>query len=240
MTIPNAFLSYAADILADTDRGVTGSVAVGKTIAYAARDGINLPHLSVSSAPNKRTALFENLSALPPESQFRVILELCDREEVTHPDVRSLKIQLLTKYRDLNDEGSSPEADVRLIEETRHWLQDFPTAMKLYEEALLKIAHKEFHRNALDDLRSAIEQLLKELLGNDKSLEKQLAEVGSRLKQAGGSPELSNMFHKLLDYYGSYQNTYVKHNDAVNQLEVEFIFELTSTFMKHLVRSLAH
>ncbi len=44
------------------------------------------------------------------------------------------------------------------------------------------------------------------------------------------------MFVKLVDYYTKYQNSYVKHNDAVIEEEVEFIFELTSSFMKHLVR----
>jgi hypothetical protein len=44
------------------------------------------------------------------------------------------------------------------------------------------------------------------------------------------------MFMKLVDYYTKYQNSYVKHDDAVIEEEVEFIFELTSSFMKHLVR----
>jgi hypothetical protein len=39
-----------------------------------------------------------------------------------------------------------------------------------------------------------------------------------------------------LDYYSKYQNTYVKHNDAVIEEEIEFIFEITASFMKHLVR----
>jgi hypothetical protein len=37
-------------------------------------------------------------------------------------------------------------------------------------------------------------------------------------------------------YYSKYQNTFVKHNDAVVEEEVEFIFEMTSSFMKHLVK----
>ena len=41
---------------------------------------------------------------------------------------------------------------------------------------------------------------------------------------------------KLIDYYSKYQNTYVKHDDAVIEPEIEIIFEITSSFMKHLVR----
>ena len=44
------------------------------------------------------------------------------------------------------------------------------------------------------------------------------------------------MFVKLVDYYTKYQNSYVKHNDAVIEEEVDFILEITSSFMKHLVR----
>lgn len=44
------------------------------------------------------------------------------------------------------------------------------------------------------------------------------------------------MFVKLVDYYAKYQNSYVKHDDAVIGEEVEFVIELTSSFMKHLVR----
>ena len=31
-------------------------------------------------------------------------------------------------------------------------------------------------------------------------------------------------------------NTYVKHDDAVIEEEIEFVLEITSSFMKHLVR----
>ena len=44
------------------------------------------------------------------------------------------------------------------------------------------------------------------------------------------------MFLKLIDYYCKYQNFYVKHDDAVIEEEIEFIFEITSSFMKHIVR----
>jgi hypothetical protein len=44
------------------------------------------------------------------------------------------------------------------------------------------------------------------------------------------------MFVKLVDYYAKYQNSYVKRDDAVIEEEVEFVIELTSSFIKHLVR----
>ena len=85
-------------------------------------------------------------------------------------------------------------------------------------------------------MRLALELLLNAILGNDKSLENQIPMIGAFIKQRGGSSELSNMFVKLIDYYTKYQNSYVKHDDAVIEEEVEFILELTSSFMKHVIR----
>jgi hypothetical protein len=81
-----------------------------------------------------------------------------------------------------------------------------------------------------------LEKLLQTLLRNSRPLENQIAALGGFVKQRGGSPELSNMFVKLVEYYGKYQNTYVKHDDAIIEEEIEFILEITSTFMKHFVR----
>ena len=44
------------------------------------------------------------------------------------------------------------------------------------------------------------------------------------------------MFVKLVEYFAGYHNRYVKHNDAVIEEEVEFVVEITSSFMKHVVR----
>ena len=71
---------------------------------------------------------------------------------------------------------------------------------------------------------------------NDKSLEGQIAAVGKYIKERGGSTELSNMLVKLIDYYSKYQNTYIKHGDAVPTAEAEFVLEVTACFMKHFIR----
>ena len=44
------------------------------------------------------------------------------------------------------------------------------------------------------------------------------------------------MFLKLVDYFGKYQNTYVKHSDNVNDNEIEIIIEIASSFMKFLIK----
>lgn len=229
-------------MLGDTAGGLTGTQIVSVTAAYAVDCDARLPHLSIPfSKPglNKRTALYENLMALPSKVQYEAIKDMCGRSDFALGHiaaVRTLKLKLIRKYGHLDDEGTSDAIDETLVEQTRQWLEEFPEPLKLFNAALEKQGHGIFRRNLLDDLRLALEKLLQGLLTNGKSLENQSGTLGAFLKEKGGSPELTNMFTKLLDYYSKYQNTYVKHDDAVVEEEIEFLFEITASFMKHLIR----
>lgn len=110
--------------------------------------------------------------------------------------------------------------------------------MKYYSQAVEKYKNGKYPRNLLDDLRVSLEILLKQVINNSSSLENQIRHIGNYMKPKGGSKELINMFEKLLRYYTSYQNNYVKHSSSgnVNEVEVEFIIEITSSFMKHLIK----
>ena len=238
--IPAQFVQFAADILGDTSSGLTGSDIVKATAAYAVEYDVNIPHPSCPfQAPNKRTALYENLMAFSGPQQYRIIKELCEHHSfASEPskERKQLKVRLVTRYDHLAPESDSSEINETLIEETRHWLDGYPEALALYNDALAKYESQVFHRNLLDDLRLALEKLLRAVFVNDKSLENQIKFVGSYIKKRGGSAELANMFVKLVDYYAKYHNSYVKHDDAVIEEEIEFIFEITSSFMKHLIR----
>ncbi|SPH17921.1 hypothetical protein DEA8626_01449 [Defluviimonas aquaemixtae] len=238
--IPSTFLQYATRILGDTKRGLTGRVIIDETAAYAAEYDVQLPHpMYPPESSSKRQALLENLMAFDGPQQYRIIKELCDHSSfspVPNKDRQELKIRLVTRYPQFA--GGAPASDINetLIEETRHWLDGQKTALESYNSALQKYEAGIFHRNLLDDLRLALELLLNELLGNNKSLENQLPALGNFIKDSGGSKELANMFQKLVEYYAKYQNSYAKHDSAVIEEEIEFIFEITSSFMKHLVR----
>lgn len=238
--IPPVFLAHAADVLGSTDKGLSGPNIVKLTGAYAVEYGVDIPHQSYPfEAGNKRTALRDNLLPFTPQQQYEIIRALCDHPQIIerNPEgARKLRLQLITRYGHLAKEPLGQEINENLIEDTRHWLEPFPDARRLYEEALEKYGHGVFERNVLDDLRLSLETLLHAVLGNDKSLENQVAILGAYVKVRGGSPEFANMFVKLVEYYCKYQNRYVKHNDAVIEEEVEFLFEITSSFMKHVVR----
>lgn len=238
--IPPTFVQYAADILADTNKGLSGTNIVRATVTYALEYHVNLPHpTSPLNMITKRQALYENLMAFSAPQRYRIIKELCDHQSfglIDSPERKKLKLVLIQRYSHLDPKDTASEVNDALVEETKHWLKDFPAALALYSQALEKHAHGAFNRNVLDDLRLSLEVLLKTLLQNDKSLENQLSAVGQLIKTKGGSPELSNMFVKLMDYYAKYQNSYVKHDDAVNEQEIDFILEISSSFMKHLIR----
>ena len=234
------FMNHAADVLGDTTRGLSGSQIVAVTTAYAVEYGVRIPHQTYPfEAGNKRTALRENLLAFPPPLQFEIIRTLCEHPRISElaPDAaRKLRIQLLTRYGHLAPAPIGADVSEDLVDETRHWLSPFPDVGKLYDQALAKYRAGAFERNLLDDLRLALELLLRVILGNEKSLENQIPPLGDYVQGKDGSPEFGNMFVKLVDYFARYQNRYVKHNDAVIEDEVEFLIEITSCFMKHVVR----
>lgn len=128
-----------------------------------------------------------------------------------------------------------PNINSDLIKQNFLTLINYPEAAKLYQTALDKINEEKFERNLLDDLRLALETILKQLLQNNKPLEKQNNELGKYLQAKNISVEVRNMFVLLKDYFTKYQNEYVKHNDKVNKLEIELMLNLTSTFINFLL-----
>lgn len=241
--ITQAFILHAARILTDGNVSGPGALSGGRAVelisAYAVDFGVDIKYARYpNDAPNKRTMLLDNLAAFAPKQQYQIIRELCDRVDPTgeQSEVVKLKAQLFTQFAGCADEDQLTDMHRTLLVETRHWLTAHPEARKLFDEALQKHDHGIFRRNMLDDLRLALELLLCGLLGNDKSLENQMPAVGQFVRAKGGSKELANMFQKLIDYYAGYHNTYVKHDDAVIASEVEIVFELTASFMKHFLR----
>lgn len=148
------------------------------------------------------------------------LLNICnDETERFHPNPFEAEVKAKTSDR---------------YQETRVSLIDYPDALKLFNDALKKINIPESHRNCLDDLRLCLELLLKSKLKNSKSIENQTAPLGKYLKEKGGSSEMNNLFHKILEFYGNYQNSHIKHNDAVKPNEVKLIINLSSDLIVHI------
>lgn len=237
--IPIPFLTYSADILADTDTGLSGNEIVKQMSAYSVEYQVNIPFAQYPFDVNKRTALFENIKPFSPTLQFKIIRDLCEHRKFMNgenQEVKALKVKLVSQFAHLAPKDEFSKLNETLIEETRHWLNEYPKSLELYSTAIHKYKHRIFTRNLIDDLRLSLELLLKSIFKNDKSLENQMSSLGLFVESAGGSVQFSNMFMKLIDYYTKYQNTYIKHDDAVNEDETEFVFELTSSFMRYVIR----
>ncbi|HDZ61706.1 MAG TPA: hypothetical protein ENH40_00995 [Nitrospirae bacterium] len=238
--IPTAFITRACEILGDTRLGLSGSKIVEYLVSYAFNYDVNIPYAEYpfpQGVPNKRTALRKNLLAFNPEQQIQILNDLCQLPKFNdNNEVNNLRYQIISKYGHLLVTSPEKSIDTVLIEQTRHWLSNFPDSLQLYETALTKLENKLFLRNLLDDIRLSLEKLTQSLLHNSKSLENQTTSLGQFLKKNGCSKELSNMFRILIDYYTKYQNTYVKHDDAVIESEIEIMFEMTCAFMRFLIR----
>jgi hypothetical protein len=236
--IKTTFLSYSSDILGKTEYGFSGSKIVRYFSAKSVEYNIEIPfdeYPFPANTPNKRTVLFENLKAFPPEVQFEIIGELCDEEYLKeYPDVKKLKQQLWERYGVLN--SAKKGINENQINETKTMLHNYPNAEKPFISGLEKYSKKIYERNLLDDMRLSLELFLKDVLSNNKSLENQISEISKFQKAKGSSSELTNMFVKLVDYYSKYHNSYIKHNDNVKPSEIDFIIDLTSSFIKFLIK----
>jgi hypothetical protein len=130
--------------------------------------------------------------------------------------------------------------DQQVVDIALQWLSEFPDALSHFEKALRTYLRDGAakRRNVLDDLRLALEQLLRKVLGNDKSLENQKEALGTWLKDRGLHPTVVAMYHTLIfGQYAPYQNDAVKHDDASHPEEVEFLIYLTANFMRLLLQT---
>lgn len=234
----SSFLTNAANILGDTNKGLSGNDIVKYCTQYASDHNIrDLPHSKVPlENVNKRTALADNLNKFQDEPKvlFMLLDKLCSLEQFKdNKEVKKLKCKLHTEYGKFS--SSEINLEPKLIEDTIHWLKEYPDVLKIYRDALEKHKINLYERNVLDDMRLALEKLICSILGNSRTLEKNINELGGYLKNREVHQEFMNMYTKLIDYFCKYQNDNVKHNSNVAS-EVEFIIELASSFMKFLVK----
>jgi len=129
-----------------------------------------------------------------------------------------------------------PDVNSNLIKENLIILKNYPEVAKLYHKAIDQLNENRYERNLLDDLRLSIEILLKSILSNSKSLENQFDSLGKYLKEEGVSKHIANLFRTLLDAYSKYQNDNIKHNDKVNEREVNLIVNLSSSMINFLAK----
>lgn len=234
------FISNVIKELTKKEVHLTGTNIRKKFEDFALKYSVKIPYTSREQKGemiSKSEVFYENIQCFSGEQKFSIIKDFLEIPEISgEQKIKELRNELITKF------GSYAPISVNLkdisqrIDETQLWLKDYPEALKQYKSALEKLNTDSYTRNALDDLRLCLELFLKEYLNNDKSLENQKSEIGKCLKKENISKELRNMFSSLFDYYVKYQNNNVKHNVKYNSNETYFIFELTTVFLRFLVK----
>lgn len=103
--IDDSFISYASDILADTNRGLSGAQIVKYCNSYAVDFGVKIPVTSPdfgkfgSIIPNKRTAMHKNLREFNGSQQFVIIKDLCELPLLKdNQDVQELRKRLFARF----------------------------------------------------------------------------------------------------------------------------------------------
>lgn len=93
-------LSNAADVIAETNHGISGQKVVTYCNHFASKHNIRIPHAAYPFlAGNKRTALFENLRRFPPDVQYALVMQLCDDRTVAHNEaVQDFRRMLVDRY----------------------------------------------------------------------------------------------------------------------------------------------
>jgi hypothetical protein len=118
------------------------------------------------------------------------------------------------------------------------WLSDYPKALIAFENALIQSSDSAKQREVLDSLRVSLENFVRQLLGNRKSLENNKEILLKWMDDHNTNTETRNMMRELFQFYCNYQNNHVKHGAGWKPAEVDFILYLTATFI-HLLLGLA-
>lgn len=155
------------------------------------------------------------------------------------------KIEIVNGEIELFPEGVSVLDE--MVDTGSAWLKLYPDVAKEFQTALNVAVSKDvsLYRQALDSLRFGLEKLLKIILNNNASLEKQREPLLRWLKDKGVHVHIRNNYVTLLNQFTDYQNVDVKHDHDPdpNELkvwsdtELEYMIYLTATLMRLVLRT---
>lgn len=125
--------------------------------------------------------------------------------------------------------------DEKIVNDVLNWLNEYPTVLKNFQESLEMFYLRRYTRDVVDKMRLSLELLLKSILNNRKNLDNQKSPLSEFLKKKNIPKHIINMYTTLLFSYSKYQDEYAKHDDKVDQRELEFVIYLTGCFMRFLI-----
>lgn len=119
------------------------------------------------------------------------------------------------------------------IQRTISLIPNLSNHRNLLESALSSYNRGEY-RHSLDDLRLCIELMMRDLLGNEKSLENQKQLLGTYLKDRGVSTEIRNMLIASLDSFCKYSNEHVKHKTDITRIDLQPVLAWANMLLEQL------
>lgn len=133
--------------------------------------------------------------------------------------------------------GGAKALDEATVEDVLGFLGRSPRVAEKFEHVLRTYLGKnpKQARTLLDDLRFCLEQLVRDILKNRKSLENQKAQLGVWLEGKGVHTQIRNMYSTLINQFAAYQNDAIKHDEKWSFPEVEFMIYQTGIFMRMLL-----
>ena len=91
-TISDSLINYYADVLVQTEYGLTWTQIAKFFRRKSAEYHVNVPHVNTifpSHLPNRRIGFIQNLRVFSPQQQVALLMELCEGNK--HTSVASLK-----------------------------------------------------------------------------------------------------------------------------------------------------
>lgn len=124
-----------------------------------------------------------------------------------------------------------------LVSDIENVLTPHDKPLELYSKAITDLLSGQNYRNALDNLRLSVELLLKTILSNERSLEKQDEKLKEYLGKSGVDSSIIGIAANDLKALTRYFNEHVKHNDDVVTNEIDFVVYAASNLIHVLLKN---
>ncbi|MGE9848430.1 DUF4145 domain-containing protein [Lactobacillus amylovorus] len=209
----------------------TKNEIIDLTRAFAQSVGKEVPIDTIDFDLTKKDILRQNLDCLSDDEKFDFMSQIQKLSYVKCRPELEEEITNLLSYQDRITGSKDSRNSISGL------LAAYPPKIRKQWTKACIFFDKDDYRNALDNVRLAVELLVKELTKSDASLENQQKNLGNFLKAKGIGKQVRNYLHNILNIYEKIQNNEVKHDvpESLSREEVTFIMNQSYVLIKFLV-----
>ena len=149
--------------------------------------------------------------------------------------IASVKNEFINRLLNLTQDKEMTVTTIPLSTTIQSKLSIYADVKMLYNKAIHGFNLGLDYRHAMDDLRLALEILLKQALGNEKSLENQCEPLCAYLGTKGISSEIIGNVKANLIAISKYFNEHEKHKDNIKVNEIDYIVTAVNNIMNILI-----